>query len=158
MADWPAQWAVTILESLIHTAPQGPAVLKNITYPHYQLVWCVWGGMQDPFTYRFTSLMSRENVVCDQRCLLSAGRWWSWIFQNSCPHLIMFSPLWWEQDNEKRFGTYWHTIWTMLLLNTVCRSFWKFFFYSGQILSTGFQVNIHNIFIMILKWSNTVSF
>lgn len=58
---WPAQWAVAILESLIHTPPQGPAVLKNITSPHYLLVWCVC--MEDTFTYGFTSLMSRENVA-----------------------------------------------------------------------------------------------
>ncbi len=38
---WPAQCAVVILESLIHTPPQRPAVLKNITSPHYPLVRCV---------------------------------------------------------------------------------------------------------------------
>ncbi len=121
----PAQWAVTILESLIHTAPQGPAVLKNITSPHYLLVWCVcvWGGMEDTFTYGFHLWCPERTWRCDQRCLLSAWRWWSWIFQNSCPHLIRFSALWWEQDNEKRFSTCWYMIWTVLLLNTVCKSF-----------------------------------
>ncbi len=47
----PAQWAVTILESLIHTAPQGPAVLKNITSPHYLLVWCVCVGRDGRHIY-----------------------------------------------------------------------------------------------------------
>ncbi len=59
-------------------------------------------------------------------------------------------------------------IWTVLLLNTVCKSFCisqigSFFcvfilFYSGQIVSSGLQVNIHNIFIIILlEWINIAS-
>ncbi len=58
-------------------------------------------------------------------------------------------------------------IWTMLLLNTVSKSlfisqigsyFSQIVFHSGQIVSSGLQVNIHNIFIMILlKWINIAS-
>ncbi len=71
---WPAQCAMVILESLIHTPPQRPTVLKNITSPHYPLVRCVCvcgGGMKTHLPMDSHLWCPERTWRCDQRCLLS---------------------------------------------------------------------------------------